>query len=295
MDFGYTHLHRKIWKNPVLQEKNKRFSRLEAWLYLNNALAQGMDRNGLKRGEFKASYRYLAGIWNWSIDAVYRFMMILEREKMIAHPEREPERKAEHFIICNYELYNPAPNAKPNANPNNIKEREIKNKEKDTRQPGPADMSVLFEIYESENHKLPQVQERTPERVRKCQSRINQARRKGCLEQYLSEFRAAVERAQRTPFLCGETGGWRANFDWFVANNTNVYGVLEGKYDSWKKKERSYTPDRVGESNTDEAETASIRQKYAEFIRDRPPERRTLDEIKFIEWYESEEGNKYCA
>jgi hypothetical protein len=35
------------------------------------------------------------------------------------------------------------------------------------------------------------------------------------------------------PILRGEgSRGWRANFDWFVANHVNVYAVLEGKYDS---------------------------------------------------------------
>ena len=54
----------------------------------------------------------------------------------------------------------------------------------------------------------------------------------GCLEQYLADFSAAVKKAQSTPFLRGEGAlGWRASFDWFVANQSNVYAVREGKYD----------------------------------------------------------------
>jgi hypothetical protein len=42
----------------------------------------------------------------------------------------------------------------------------------------------------------------------------------------------AVKKAQQTPFLRGEGArGWRAGFDWFVANQVNIYAVLEGKYD----------------------------------------------------------------
>ena len=45
-------------------------------------------------------------------------------------------------------------------------------------------------------------------------------------------FCAAVKKAQQTPFLRGEGArGWRASFDWFVANHLNIYAVLEGKYD----------------------------------------------------------------
>ena len=91
----------------------------------------------------------------------------------------------------------------------------------------------------------------TSDRAAKCRSRINQAVRDGCLEQYLSDFRAAVQRAQHTPFLCGEGDrAWRANFDWFIANHTNVYGVLEGKYNGCGSGSRhAGTPDLVGASD----------------------------------------------
>ena len=79
---------------------------------------------------------------------------------------------------------------------------------------------------------LPEVKALTSERLKKCRLRINQAVRDGCLEQYLADFLAAVKKAQQTPFLRGEgTRGWRAGFDWFIANNLNIYAVLEGKYD----------------------------------------------------------------
>ena len=46
-------------------------------------------------------------------------------------------------------------------------------------------------------------------------------------------FATAVRRAASTPFLCGAgPAGWRANFDWFIANGTNYCKVLEGRYDA---------------------------------------------------------------
>jgi hypothetical protein len=91
---------------------------------------------------------------------------------------------------------------------------------------------TLFEIYRQHNQSLPEVKALTSERQKKCRSRINQAVRDGCLEQYLDDFAEAVKKAQQTPFLRGEGArGWRASFDWFVANHENIYAVLEGKYD----------------------------------------------------------------
>jgi hypothetical protein len=52
-------------------------------------------------------------------------------------------------------------------------------------------------------------------------------------EQFLKDFCEAVRRAAATPFLCGAgPAGWRANFDWMIANDTNYLKVLEGRYDS---------------------------------------------------------------
>jgi hypothetical protein len=250
MNRGYTFLWRKTWANPVLQEKGKRFSRLEAWLYLTNVLATGIDDPvaGLGRGEFRASVRRMAKLWNWSPPAVFRFLRLLEENQMISRlkhqAEHSTEQEPEHFIICNYSTYNPERNSKRNsernAQRNTNKEgiKEVVNKaEKDTHVPVETGVSVspkkLFEIYQQQNQSLPEVKALTAERLKKCRSRIDQAVRDGCLEQYLEDFMSAVKKAQQTPFLRGEGArGWRASFDWFVSNHVNIYAVLEGKYDS---------------------------------------------------------------
>ncbi len=77
MERGWTRLWRKTWDNPVLKERGKRFSRMEAWLHIVNVLARGVDDPdaGLRRGEFEASVRYPAKAWNWGVSSVYRFMI----------------------------------------------------------------------------------------------------------------------------------------------------------------------------------------------------------------------------
>jgi hypothetical protein len=121
MERGWTRLWRKTWDNPVLKERGKRFSRMEAWLHIVNVLARGVDDPdaGLRRGEFEASVRYLAKAWNWGVSSVYRFMIELQAESMIARvehfSEHPAEHKAEHFIVCNYEAYNECGNGERNT------------------------------------------------------------------------------------------------------------------------------------------------------------------------------------
>jgi hypothetical protein len=148
-----------------------------------------------------------------------------------------------HFIVSNYETYNPAratlrdtDRATSRTKYKRSINAGINELEKDTQKPADAGArvspEVLLEIYQQQNQSLPEVKALTAERLRKCRSRIDQAARNGCLEQYLADFTAAVKIAHQTPFLRGEGArGWRASFDWFVANHLNIYAVIEGKYD----------------------------------------------------------------
>jgi hypothetical protein len=217
-------------------------------LYITNVLAAGVndDAAGLKRGEFVASVRQCAGFFNWSRGTVERFLDTLVQNSMIRRVGRQTGhpagQEARHFTVCNYDTYN-SPRAaerdtERDARRDTIKEvfKEGNKNIKDTHKPAAAGACVspkiLVEIYQQHNQALPEVKALTAERLSRCRSRINQAVRDGCLEQYLADFVAAVKKAQSTPFLRGEgPRGWRASFDWFITNHVNVYGVLEGKYD----------------------------------------------------------------
>ena len=263
MQRGYTLLWRKVWANPLLCEPGKKFSRLEAWLYLTNVLATGVDDEaaGLKRGEFIASVRFLAKTFNWSHAMAQRFVDQLLENSMIARVIRESIRpaiqEAGHFIVCNYETYNPVRyadrNGKRYAERYKIKEginTGIKELEKDTHSPAsravPVSPKILLETYQQQNQSLPEVKALTAERLRKCRSRIDQAVRDGCLEQYLADFSAAVKKAQPTPFVRGEGArGWRASSDWFISNHSNNYAVIEGKYDGQRRRRPTETEQTV--------------------------------------------------
>jgi hypothetical protein len=89
---------------------------------------------------------------------------------------------------------------------------------------------VLLELWERWHGDLPGLRAFSPERRRKAQARLQA--HAATLGQFLEDFGQAVRKAASTPFLLGENDrGWRATFDWLLANNTNYLAVLEGKYD----------------------------------------------------------------
>ena len=129
---GYTCLYRKVWSNAILAESGKRFSRLEAWLYITNVLATGKDDEaaGLKRGEFVVSVRQLAECFNWSRGSMLRFIEILIQNSMIMRVGHSVGQEAGHFSVCNYETYNTPRNTKRDTERDTFKEvlKESKNK-----------------------------------------------------------------------------------------------------------------------------------------------------------------------
>ena len=110
-----------------------------------------------------------------------------------------------------------------NRSSESVEEQQPERAEPGRPKPGSAD--ELLEIYERERGRLPAAVTLTPERRRQCALRVRAGLRS-------EEFGAAVRRAAATPFLAGEGArGWRASFDWFIANDTNVRKVIEGVYE----------------------------------------------------------------
>ncbi len=87
----------------------------------------------------------------------------------------------------------------------------------------------LVAIWNAARGTLAEVLQLTEKRRQKILART----RKDAL--FPEKFEAAIRKARDTPFLCGAGArGWRADFDWFIANDTNIVAVIEGKYDRGK-------------------------------------------------------------
>ena len=89
------------------------------------------------------------------------------------------------------------------------------------RETSPED---LLEMYEAERGELPPARLLTRERREKCARWL-------AAGFTAEEFRTAVRRAAATPFLAGAGNrGWRASFDWLIADPSNARKVLDGEY-----------------------------------------------------------------
>lgn len=76
---------------------------------------------------------------------------------------------------------------------------------------------------------LPKVQSMSRSRIKKEALRLKELG-----EQKLKE---AILCASRSDFCCGKNErGWRASYDWFIANDQNALKILEGRYDTKKQK-----------------------------------------------------------
>ena len=80
-------------------------------------------------------------------------------------------------------------------------------------------------MYNSNCSSLPQVKSLNDKRKRL----IKKVEREVSEEDLIKAFRIA----NSNPFLRGDNGGWRANFDWLM-NPHNITKVLEGNYDRGK-------------------------------------------------------------
>lgn len=82
----------------------------------------------------------------------------------------------------------------------------------------------FVELYHAVLPQLPRVVALSGARRRKIAARIH--------DHPLAWWQGVFVRAAKVPFLAGENDrGWRADLNWFIANDENALKVLEGKYD----------------------------------------------------------------
>ena len=108
---GYIRMHREIWNSPEFRDSE--FSEREAFLWMVSEAAW-RDRvmptsNGplpLKRGQFSASFRFMADRFGWSKDRVFRFLKRLENRDTIATATATDRATGQKIItIRNYDAY----------------------------------------------------------------------------------------------------------------------------------------------------------------------------------------------
>ena len=108
MSCGWIKLHRKLQDCWIWQEKEP-FDKRSAWVDLLLS-ANHSDKkilfNGeliiVKRGQVLTSIRKLSAKWSWSVNRVYRYLRLLESDKMLI---KESDNDQTLLTIVNYEVY----------------------------------------------------------------------------------------------------------------------------------------------------------------------------------------------
>lgn len=105
--------------------RGEKACRLGAWLDLIG-LARWRDGGGLKRGEVRASERFLAQRWNWSRDKVRGFLDEMTAQGAIMrNRDHLGPREPTTIIICNYCFYQSAPTTDKTTSKTASKAKEV--------------------------------------------------------------------------------------------------------------------------------------------------------------------------
>jgi hypothetical protein len=300
MDLGYIKLHRKIHHCKALQEPGKVWSKFEAWIDIIMRLANGIDDGSVKRGEFVASYRYMAKAWRWDVHKTYRFINTLISEGMlekVQHPAQHPaQQDAQHLKISNYEIYNPISNTHDNTN-DNTKRNKIKEclKEskriKDSLQP--ADAAAVDPLPSVESIQLSEklrqaIQVRDPiAKAGRLPDTTHWARdidKLICIDGRRAEdIEAVIMWCQRKDCFWGPNilsgRKLREKFD-------TLFGQMLIQKHNHAAKNGKHPDLYVGMSNGTSINPEEVRKKYANFILAKPAEKRNPDEIAFLNAFE---------
>ena len=122
-----------------------------------------------------------------------------------------------------------------------ILETKDRRKKQEIESTAPAPQALtshpFFEIWNQNRGQLSEAKAFGKGRLAKCRLRARDVGEERFLE--------AVRKAAANPFCLGlNDRGWKADFDWLIANDTNAAKVLEGRYDgqpqepAWRQKQK---------------------------------------------------------
>ena len=138
----------------------------------------------------------------------------------------------------------------------------------------------VLDLYNSICVSLPRARTLTDQRISHISARLH--------DHGIDEIRAVFERANRSSFLAGRKGSWRADFDWLM-NENNMVKVLEGRYDDRESTEAVQEQERAEAGRKAQAENEARleaeHREEMERIKRENPER----------WAEIEEKAKHMT
>ena len=131
-----------------------------------------------------------------------------------------------------------------------IDKEEEKELEKDIKK---VDYVQIMDLYHSICKSYPKIRSLSDARKKAIKARLN--------TYTVDDFKAVFENAEKSSFLKGEDGGWKASFDWLI-KEANMLKVLEGNYQDKPKRygRKEQVPGWMHQTELGEAELEAIRK-----------------------------------
>lgn len=270
MQKGWIKLYRQIQDNEIWTD-GEPFDRRAAFIDLlltANHTTKKIFFNGqqieVDEGQRIISVRNLATRWKWSKSKVERYLDQLEKNGMI---KRESDNKKTILTIQNYGKFqqktrdtnedanedterdtkrDTETSRKSSKNDNDRDTEQDTNRDtnRDTKRPqtrnkelkennnilsAKARAEKIMDLYNETCKSLPQIAKLTETRIRSINARLK--------EYTEEEIAEAFRKVEASPFLRGDTGRWKASFDWII-KPANMQKILEGNYDDKQKMQR---------------------------------------------------------
>lgn len=223
----YIKLYRKSMENEIFQELPYdrwhafEFLLLSARRFPTVKVFKGKQIN-LEVGQLIYGESNLAEKWGWSRGKVRRFLDLLESLGMIT---KVGTPCGTLITIENYTKYqcdetaNGTSDGTANGTTDGTQRKKDKKDNIYIRQ-----NDEIVSCYHDTCKSLARVRTLTEKRKSSISARLHDG-------YTLDDFRELFDKAEKSDFLSGRSGNWKASFDWLI-NPNNMVKVLEGNYDN---------------------------------------------------------------
>lgn len=233
-DNGWIKLHRKLLKNPIMQNAEL----LQLFVYC--LLKANHDKsefifNGkmqkVERGSFITGLHVLCGDLKQKQTSIHRRLKVL---RDLGYIGIKSEKRFSVISIAKYDTYQLSTQQGGNQMENKGKSsgNQVETNNNDNNEKNEEEIVRIWNEFSFANG-LPQVQAISPIRTKGINERLSDTN---------FNLTKILEEISNSNFLKGINGKWKIDFDWLFLSPDNYVKVLEGKYRNLvEKKEKKLT------------------------------------------------------
>lgn len=237
---GYIKLYRKIIESPVFQ--NERLLKAFIWCLAKATHREREEIVGIKcvklqKGQFVFGRKKAAQELGFPESTTWRYMKALQSFGIL---DIKSNSKFSVVTVVNWEKYQCLEVEYEQQNGHEVNKRwtrggqevdtnkNVKNVKKYTYTPD--EMQEVVDAYNCLCPSLPRCTTLSDKRKKTINARFKAG-------WHMDDFEEIFRAAEKSDFLSGRKGKWKAGFDWLL-NENNMIKVLEGNYDNDSKRER---------------------------------------------------------